>query len=63
MELAAFIAYGLAATTFIFAGTELAEVFASFGDDFGEEFELDAAERFAAEGNVKEADGVFEGVG
>jgi hypothetical protein len=48
---------------FRLARAELSEVFGGAGDDVGEEFHFDAAQGFAAEGDVEEDDGVGGGGG
>lgn len=45
------------------AGAELAEVLGGARDSVGVELHFDAAEGFAAEGEVEEDDGVFCGCG
>ena len=63
MELRALVALRAAEVVFRLAGAELAEVFGGAWDGVGEELHFDAAEGFAAEGEVEEDDGIFCGCG
>ena len=61
VELAALVPLRAAQVIFRLAGAELAEVLGGARDGVGVELHFDAAEGFAAEGEVEEDDGVFGG--
>jgi len=61
VELAALVALRAAQVVLGLAGAELAEVLGGARDGVGVELHFDAAEGFAAEGEVEEDDGVFGG--
>ena len=63
VELRALVALRAAEVVFRLAGAELAEVLGGARDGVGVEEHFDAAEGFAAEGEVEEDDGVFGGGG
>lgn len=63
VELRALVAQRLSQVVFGLARAELAEVFRGSGRGVGEEFDFDASEGFAAEGDVEEDDGVGGGCG
>lgn len=63
VELRALVALRAAEVVLRLAGAELAEVFGGARDGVGVEEHFDAAEGFAAEGEVEEDDGVFCGGG
>ena len=61
VELAALVPLRAAQVVFRLAGAELAEVLGGARDGVGVELHFDAAEGFAAEGEVEEDNGVFGG--
>jgi hypothetical protein len=63
VEFAAFVALRAAQVVFRLARAELAEVLGGARDGVGVELHFDAAQGFAAEGDVEEDDGVFGGHG